>query len=155
MSQSSLLLSNFYIMRKLMISKVILVTLEGTHNFGNRLQHYALQHAVEKCGCNVINLMVRPIPMYTKTQVKSAVKSIFVMCGIRRYRTSISQDKRTIKFLAFDKQHITNIVRMSVDEVRQTDWSSYAFAITGSDQVWHNWQTYLFRTSSLTTICRV
>lgn len=104
-----------------MNNKVMLVTLEGTHNFGNRLQHYALQHAIEKCGCNVVNLMVRPIPTVAKTKVKNAVKSILAMCGIRRYRTSVGQGKRTVKFLAFDKQYITNIVRMPVDEVCQTD----------------------------------
>ena len=122
-----------------MISKVILVTLEGTQNFGNRLQHYALQQAIKDCKSSVGSLMVRPIPTVAKTKVKTAIKSILAMCGIRRYKAGVSQGKRTLKFLGFNKQYISNTVYMPVNEVRQTDWSSYAFAVTGSDQVWHNW----------------
>ena len=123
-----------------MVNKVILVTPEGTHNFGNRLQHYALQQTLEGCGCYVGSLIVRQLPKSKKMRIKNAVKSILVMCGIRRYKTSVGQGKRTVKFLAFNKRYITNVVRMPVDEVRQTDWSSYfSYAVTGSDQVWHNW----------------
>ena len=83
--------------------------------------------------------MVRPIPTVAKTKVKNAVKSVLAVCGIARFRTSASRGKRTVQFLTFNKQYITNTVRMSVDEVRKTDWSGYSAAVTGSDQVWHNW----------------
>ena len=35
--------------------KVLLVTLWGNINIGNRLQHYALQNALEKLDCEVDN----------------------------------------------------------------------------------------------------
>lgn len=120
---------------------ILLVTLEGTHNFGNRLQHYALQRVIEGCGCDVRSLMVKPIPTLVNTKIKNTVKSVFAVCGIARFRTSASRGKRTVQFLTFNKHYITNIVRMSVDEARKTDWSGYTYAVTGSDQVWHNWHS--------------
>jgi hypothetical protein len=123
------------------MKKILVVTLEGTKNFGNRLQHYALQQVVKNCGCDVGSLMVRPAPVYKKTKIINMVKSIFLICGIRKYRGSVSQGKRTEKFLAFNKQYITNAVNLPVGKVRRADWDSYSFVITGSDQVWHNWHS--------------
>lgn len=44
------------------MNTTLLVTLEGKNNFGNRLQHYALQRVIEGCGCDVRSLMAKPIP---------------------------------------------------------------------------------------------
>jgi len=122
-----------------MVNKVILVTLEGAFNFGNRLQHYALQRAMEGCGCNVGSLMTKPVPVSGNAKAKNAVKSILAICGIRKCRISVNTGKRSSKFLAFNQQYLTNVVHMPVDKVRQFDWSDYSYAVTGSDQVWHNW----------------
>lgn len=124
-----------------MTTSVLLVTLEGTHNFGNRLQHYALQQAIKSCGCNVGSLMVKPVPNLSDSKVKNAVKTVLAVCGIRRYKIHTSKSGRTAKFLAFNARRLTNVVRMPIDEVRRANWDDYAFVVTGSDQVWHNWHT--------------
>ena len=85
--------------------------------------------------------MVKPIPISANMKAKNAVKSFLSTCGIKKYRISASKGKRTVKFLAFNARHLTNIVRMPIDEVRRANWDDYAFAVTGSDQVWHNWHT--------------
>lgn len=125
-----------------MVNKVILVTLEGTFNFGNRLQHYALQTAIEKLGYEVDSLMVKPAPASSaKTKAKNAVKRFLVSVGMKRYIQNLSANARTVKLLSFNNQYLHRTVRMPVDEVRRANWDDYAFAVTGSDQVWHNWHT--------------
>ena len=124
-----------------MTTSVLLVTLEGTQNFGNRLQHYALQQVIKSCGCNVGSLMVKPVLKLSNSKVKHAVKTILAISGIRRYKILAGKSGRIVKFLVFNTQYLTNVVRMPVDEVRRANWDDYAFAVTGSDQVWHNWHT--------------
>ena len=123
-----------------MVNKVILVTIEDNNNLGNRLQHYALQHSLESLNFEVDTLMVKPLPVSRIIAIKNTIKKLLVTVGFSKYTASMSKGYRTLQFLAFNNSHFSRIIRMPVDEVRQSDWSGYAFAVTGSDQVWHNWR---------------
>lgn len=125
-----------------MKEKILLVTLEGLINFGNRLQHYALQTAIEKCGFQVNSLMVKRQPVVSiKTKLKRMIKKTFAFFGNKKMIYSLSKEDRAERFIDFNNKHIHNAIHISVDQVRCFNWEEYAFAVTGSDQVWHNWHT--------------
>lgn len=119
--------------------KTLLVTIGDIHNFGNRLQNYALQHKIELTDTSVNNLMVQKIPLNIK--LKNMLRAALMRLGINKYRISLSIWKRAEKVIAFNKKYMPQNLKLPVDEVRRTDWSSYDFAIAGSDQVWHNWHS--------------
>ena len=122
-----------------MKKKVLLVTLEGTSNFGNRLQNYALKQVIESSGFYVDNMMIRTDVLSLKLALRNYIKTVLVHCGMREHQTSFSKSKRKEKFLKFNKKYLSNCVYMPTNEVQLRNWDSYAFAVTGSDQVWHNW----------------
>lgn len=128
-------------MKRLYGNKVLLVTLEGTSNFGNRLQHFALQHTIEALGFTVDSIMVRDQPSLKEVKYKNFFKSILVRCGLKKYLNGLSRGKRTEKLINFNKRFLSNMLRMPIDEVFRRNWSEYSFAVTGSDQVWHNWHS--------------
>ena len=122
--------------------KIILVTLEGTINYGNRLQHYALQRTISNVGCIVDSLMVRPQKPWPLTRrVKHKMKELLAYGGAEKFKPAVSVSNRARKILRFNEQYLSHMIRIPVAEVRQTDWSGFDFAVTGSDQVWHNWHT--------------
>ena len=122
-----------------MANKILLVSLEGTSNFGNRLQHYALQHEIKSCGYTVDNLMVRTNVPVLRVKLKKNVKILLICCGMKKFINSLSTSKRQIRFLDFNNRYLSGCVRMHAQEVQRRNWDAYAFAVTGSDQVWHNW----------------
>ena len=124
-----------------MKERILLITLVGTFNFGNRLQHYALQHTLEKNGFTVDNYVghVEQVPAAVK--LKRLVKIGLANAGVRKYQATLSKEKRTAKFQSFNKKYITNGICILVNKVHQHDWSNYSYAVTGSDQVWHNWHS--------------
>ena len=122
-----------------MEKKILLVTLEGSSNFGNRLQHYALQQACEACGCSVDSLMLRQEKTIPMLKRKNVVKTLLVLVGQKKYRESLSKSRRAVKLLDFNRKWLTRCLHLKADALKRTDWSSYDYAVTGSDQVWHNW----------------
>ena len=121
-----------------MKKSILLITLFDVHNFGNRLQHYALQSAIESLGFTVDSLTINPKPAPVKKRVKDRIKAFLGICGVNRFQ-AIRQRKKNFK--RFNEQFITRILRIKPDQLQSSDWCSYAFAVTGSDQVWHNWHT--------------
>ena len=121
-------------------SGVLLVTLTGGFNYGNRLQHFALKTAIEKHGYSVVSLNVRGNPESSpKLLIKEAVLSTANRLGIHRFRNKLARIKRRDKLSVFDRTHMGTILYMPVEQVRRTNWEAYHCAVTGSDQVWHNW----------------
>ena len=123
----------------MMANMILLVSLEGTSNFGNRLQHYALQHAIESIGYPVENLMVRTANPISKLQLRNGVKTLLTCCGMKKYRISLSKSKRKERLIDFNNRFLSHGIRVPANELQHRSWDGYAFAVTGSDQVWHNW----------------
>ena len=123
-----------------MIKKLLLITIEDRSNMGNRLQHYALQRSIEKLGYEVDSLMVKSAPaLKAIIRAKNAVKYFLVSVGMKRFIQSLSVNERAVKMLSFNDHYLHSIVCMPVNKVFQADWADYAYVVTGSDQVWHNW----------------
>lgn len=128
--------------------KVLLVTLFDDHNYGNRLQNYALERILSEKGADVYVL---------KNQFKSKSGSSFIIgrikqlikfgldfIGVRKYRGAffwyLAQRERGKALRKFDEENINNIIEAENDAAFNMDWSEYSLAVTGSDQVWHGWR---------------
>lgn len=119
--------------------KVLLVTLQGA-NIGNRLQNYALQEVLNSEGCEVYTPYYDTLEYDTKTKkIKEYVKILLGNVGIPKYKVQSRRYQRENRYKKFDGKYISKRFKTSFENVFQMNWSSYDFAITGSDQVWHRW----------------
>lgn len=112
--------------------KVAIVTLCGNYNIGNRLQNYGLQQALCKLGNNSWTLDT----FVPKKTLKRFVKNFLAMLGDSSQKAYFFREK---KFDSFNKKFINNRVRTTYSDAFQHDWDEYDAFVTGSDQVWHNW----------------
>lgn len=128
-------------------TKVLLVTLYGCTNLGNRLQNYALQTILEKNNCEVHNLCYQQKIAFART--RNFIKCFFTSIGLFRSRFSVyiesNTDKyidRKKKFVAFNEKYIKNKIYIGkLQEAFKINWDEFSFGVTGSDQVWHNWSS--------------
>lgn len=121
-----------------MLKKVLLVTLQGA-NIGNRLQNYALQSVLERLGVQVTTPYYDIPELDTvEKKIKNTIKAILGFFGSEKYRRKYYAFKRRIVFKRFDNAYISNMVKCKFDDdIKEKTKCDYA--ITGSDQVWHNW----------------
>lgn len=125
--------------------KILLVTLFGNFNIGNRLQNYALQTVLENHNCQVYNLCNQKKRVSLKYKIKNKIKDILVSLGLFKNRFSdIVEQKsnlfiqRESKFKKFTDQYISNKIFIdSYEDVYKMDWNDIDLGITGSDQVWN------------------
>lgn len=119
------------------MKKILLVTLQGA-NIGNRLQNYALQTILENLGFNVSTPIYRLKSKYID-KVKALIKKVLIFCGMKKYKIVLLQEKREKKYETFSDKYIHDKINVTFNNVYSMDWTEYDYAITGSDQVWHNW----------------
>ncbi len=118
-----------------MKKKVLLVTIQDFKNFGNRLQNYALTHIVEGIGYDVENLTVDK----DKKKIRDLIISTLSFFGVKKVRTAYSIQKRKDACIAFSDKYIGRRLFLPQNKLEKMDYDSFCAAITGSDQVWHNW----------------
>lgn len=116
--------------------RVLLVTLPDNFNLGNRLQNYALQTTLTKLDCNVVNAVC----IKKKEDVIAYIRKLYlVKFGLEKDDFTIKRDTRIRKFYKFTRKYIVNRQVVRLNTIHKEDWTTYDYAITGSDQVWHNW----------------
>lgn len=135
------------------MKRILLITLHDA-NTGNRLQHYALQTVLEKRCCEVVN------PFYSENgavykivkKIKSIIKLLLYYMGIKKYylkeKRNIEVKKRKLTvhkdrnelFNKFDDTYIHNMTDVYFFYTGKIKKAGFDLAITGSDQVWHNWE---------------
>lgn len=126
------------------MKQVLLVTLFDD-NYGNRLQNYALQTVLENQGFEVTNaIQPRPGNNNSKSQrIKDVLMKALALIGIREFKEKCEFKEvirlRTDKFSEFNHKYIKNMIPIKYYDYSTLDLASYSYAITGSDQVWHNW----------------
>lgn len=129
--------------------KALLVTLYGNYNYGNVLQRYALTRTLETYSFEVTHLChddTLSLSIRLKIAAKLQVKYILALLGVKKFRLQLQQRKadipRTERFKAwqdaFAPVKIFSSFRQALT-AQKSQWNAYAFAITGSDQVWHGW----------------
>lgn len=118
--------------------KVALITLYDS-NIGNRLQNYAVQQILQRHGFQSCTYWYT-LKLTAAKKIKSAVK-IILGCFISRYRTCFVQWKRKKRFEKFTEKYIKKGKKINVyKKIRFED--KFAYYVTGSDQVWHNWHNF-------------
>lgn len=122
------------------MKKVLIVTIQENKNYGNRLQNYALQFILEQMGYQVENLMPKKENMPSLFQrLKHFLRRVLFLFGLKKYGASISHYHRRTRLIAFTNEHIHGKRYIDRGRLSETDWSDLAWAVAGSDQIWHNW----------------
>ena len=121
------------------MANVLLVTIQNVHNYGNRLQNYALQTVLENLGCRVDNLSVHRLDVYKNQKLHYLAKRALVNLGMKKYRYGAAISARRYQMAAFSTKYIHRYLFLTRDEVDSYDFSRYDAAVVGSDQVWHHW----------------
>lgn len=126
------------------MKNALLITLQDNNNIGNRLQNYALQTALEQYGCNVTNLDNGYTTKPTQKQIiKNNIKKCLGKLGNKKYadksKEFFNSQLRRLANTSFTNKYISDIKQVTYANAFSQPWNSYDFAITGSDQVWHNW----------------
>lgn len=114
------------------MKKVGIITINDYSNYGNRLQNYAVQEAMEKLDINAETIQnIDGIHSFDKTtifkfQIKNFIKKI-ISKKYMRYNNFLRFNKKiNLSKIKVDKEHIDN----NLDKM-------YNFFIVGSDQVWN------------------
>lgn len=127
-----------------------IVTLHGYHNYGNKLQNYALREAVKSLGFEVTTIVIE-----RNKRLLSRIKNIILFRTpiprrkIRRYfkvqkeSESSSEthqkliDNRTMIFKSFSETDLCeNFINLDNKNSKKSI-DKYDYFITGSDQVWN------------------
>ena len=130
--------------------KILLVTLQDDNNLGNRLQNYALQRKIEEFGYTVYDTYYKShkvvLASTLKSKFKRLVKIFLALFGNEKWRTYFVIEKHTDdrirKFHVFSESFAPNRILVDPDSLNQSltdSMNKFDYAITGSDQVWHNW----------------
>lgn len=134
-----------------MRGKILLVTLYGNFNYGNILQRYALTKTLEGFGFEVHHLCgsytsKKPLSFRVKRNVKRIIKRILALMGVKKFIKQFSGEVASVvreeRFKQFQDKFTESKITMTFPEALKAEksmWAGYDFAVTGSDQVWHNW----------------
>lgn len=122
------------------MKKIVLVTIQDNNNLGNRLQNYALQSVLENNDCKITNLTIKQVYNHSFLLTsKTCIKKILAFLGIKRFVTANAIQYRRSSCVYFTQKYIHDIIAVDRNTIRGKDWSLFDYALTGSDQVWHNW----------------
>lgn len=118
--------------------KVLLVTLWGNKNFGNRLQALALKKMIEKLGYDVT------CAAYKSDTIKKTIikipKALLGLWGITKYRNTYLSQCRVHAIKKGKKLYYPQTRTITHYKTkRRIDPNSFEAAVVGSDQVWHHW----------------
>ncbi len=119
------------------MKKVLLVTIQGD-NVGNRLQNYALLETLKAEGCEVYSPHLVNNSSFSK-RLKNNIKICLYHLGVKKFTDKYIWREREQKFRRFSQQYIDNLFDVKYNRINPKDFEKYDYAITGSDQVWHNW----------------
>lgn len=130
--------------------KILLVTLYHNWNYGNVLQRYALSRVLEGYGFEVTHLCDVPpaagLFAKLKANLKLPVKYILALLGAEKFRKQFrwkpARETRLRRFKTFQDKFTAKKIFSSysgVFSVNKSEWEKFDYAVTGSDQVWHNW----------------
>lgn len=115
------------------MKKVGILTINDYNNYGNRLQNYAVQEIIRRCGC--VAETVQNKTGYYNGNYKFLMKNL-IKNFIKRFSFNPNQ-RRSIKFLDFNKKIQKSLIMIDSLHINKDLNRSYDYFITGSDQVWN------------------
>ena len=126
------------------MKKVGIITVHGYHNYGNRLQAYAVQKIIEDLGFDVVTIKTKTSLTNIKpTKLQSLYNNrhnLFnkIVSKISNLKYKELSNKRLKRFETFTSKHIKETsFYISNNAVPNTIDDNYDFFVTGSDQVWN------------------
>ena len=114
---------------------ILLVSLWGNYNYGNKLQSYALKTLLEQLGYSVTIAKHDKPSVPFKRKIKSILKRLF---GKTEYKEPFSR-LREIKFEDFSDSYVEKFICVNNFNSKTINPNEYYAAVVGSDQVWHNY----------------
>ena len=123
------------------MKKIAIITLFGNHNYGNRLQNYALQTILEEKGFNVESLKNNAITNIKCTKPIENIKNrfLFVMKRIKSNIRELKENKyRQTLFKRFTEENIKTSKKFITGYNAKKIEEKYDYFIVGSDQVWNH-----------------
>ncbi len=123
--------------------RVGILTLNGYHNYGNRLQNYALEEVNKDLGCKVETIIVDRsskvnfLERFKKTtSLKDLARKVTSKFNLYINKQHIIERRK--QFVKFSKTylHETNYA-ISINNIPDDLSERYDYFITGSDQVWN------------------
>lgn len=117
-----------------MNNKVLLVSLWGNYNYGNKLQSYALKTLIEKMGYSVVVAKHDEPAPRLRTKIKKFARTILGRKDILEPR-SVEREKY---FEEFTNSYVDESIIVKKFDASRVDTSLFSAAVVGSDQVWHN-----------------
>lgn len=108
------------------MEKVAIITLQGRHNYGNRLQCYAVQESIRRHGFDT------DVLEFLDTSIKTKAMNLYKkMKGQPLSPEETVSPQRSARFYAFNERITTRTIRLS----DIGDASGYSRYVVGSDQV--------------------
>lgn len=117
-----------------MKENVLLVSLWGNYNYGNKLQSFALKTIIQEMGYSVTVVKHDEPKLRLKTRVK---KTVHMLIG----RKEIVEPRSIIRekyFEDFTREYVDEEIMVENFDANHINPNSYYAAVVGSDQVWHN-----------------
>jgi hypothetical protein len=111
---------------------IAIITLNSDLNYGNRLQNYALQNAIQKAGYPVNTIIIDGLLV----RIIKIVKKLPFIHGSYRIDKAIVS-KKTKKISPFSKKYIITHKLTNTNNI-----GSFSKFIVGSDQVWNPMSSY-------------
>ena len=111
------------------MKKVAILTITNSGmNFGNRLQNYALQQTLKKCGADV----------KTIKSAKSLKNSLMLSKARRIIKNVVKNSKRRCIYNVFENTYIDYDKKIRYENVNETEFADrYDVFVAGSDQIWN------------------
>jgi len=141
------------------INRIAIVTLNGYHNYGNRLQNYALQEVLKSLGFTVETLVVDNLPSNSEGRARKLIEKVKTLKGksiseVSRvvyakvsdtiYKSEYKNSRmiRTEKFKEFTELYINETeYSISDNNIPEDIADRYDYFVVGSDQVWNPYYT--------------
>lgn len=113
------------------MNKIGVITIDGDNNYGNRLQNYALEQAIQSLGFEV-ETIVFPVKISLRERARQLKNSLQKEHRIKMKKFSQMNELKKEEFLPFRRQHLNSVNYQQKDPLDQFDRF-----VVGSDQVWN------------------
>ena len=129
------------------MKKALILTLYGENNYGNRLQHTALQEVLERLGLEVSTHTVKAygkLPPYPIGMAKRICKKLLGV-AVPRYRNASIREVQLLytrrrMFRHYNRRHIHRpiVFQDFAPAASPEAYGEFDYVVAGSDQIWHS-----------------
>lgn len=126
--------------------KAGIVTITNGYNYGNRLQNYAVQEALESVGISAETIW--KTTNVFDTENPAYLRKLYIKRFLHYHLTK--EENRILNFYRFNKTYIHRSSQMINEKVPEKLSEKYDYFIAGSDQVWNPYLEYCTEANFLT-----